>query len=461
MCYFCAMNTSNSSESGFVRDSDSDFRVLTGMTDVEILRVSKTNIIARGRRYGRLWFLKGLRPEVRDSNVNRRQLQKEFEIHSRLLDVGVVQAVSLEIIGELGLCIVEEWIEGKTLAQLLQEGELTEKERRRIMREIIRAVGYINSRGVVHRDLKPENIMVRDVGGSVVIIDFGLADTDDYVELKQGAGTTGYISPEQISDRQARPSDDIYSLGVIMKQLCPGYNRIATQCTGPVDKRPVDAEALLKMIDARDRRPRRLLTVACGAVVVAGIAMLMNHYLELSDATERAQHRVAILSETNRAQELRVTELTDSLTGMTDRMNRAEDEIKRVDSYNASRARAYVEGCRKIDEAIKKFDRDIQSDLDNPSPEFYDKVGVMRKRVLAICEYAFDLKRFPELHEDDKYKLREELQDHFYSVYSSYYTEWQAKFYRDEVDKNWGPGGYAPKPASKEVNDTDSVPQSE
>lgn len=440
------MNRPNSPESGFVNDADLEFDVMTGMADVEILHVSKVNIIARGRRYGRLWLLKGLRPDVRDSNVCRRRLQKEFEIHSRLLDSGVVQTAGFEPIGDLGPCIVEEWIEGQSLAQLLQQGTLTKAERRRIMRDIIRTVGYIHSRGVVHRDLKPENVMVRDAGGGTVIIDFGLADTDDYAELKQAAGTPGYISPEQVRDGAAHTSDDIYSIGVMMKQLCPEYGRIADRCTGPAPRRPKDAATLLKLIDRHDRRPKIIASAACIITLSAAGIALGVHYHTIYAAAQQTQERVVSLTQTNNLHALHVAELTDSLNNVTNRMKKAESEILRVDSYNEARAKAYNEGCRKIEYMLKNFDSEIRPHLENPTPEFYDKVGVLRKRLQYICDQAFDPAKYPELREDDKYKLREELQDHYYSVYSSFYMEWQAKFYRDEVARNWGPGpdDYAP-----------------
>ncbi len=454
--YICAMNEFYASESGFVNAADDDFEVMTGMTDVEILHFSKVNIIARGKRYGRRWLLKGLRPELRDSNVNRRRLQKEFEIHSRLLDPGVVQTVGFEKIGDLGLCIVEEWIEGKTLAQLLQEGELPKSERRRIMRDIIRTVGYIHSRGVIHRDLKPENVMVRDAGGGTVLIDFGLADTDDYAELKQAAGTEGYISPEQKRDGAAKVSDDIYSLGVIMKQLCPEYGKIAEKCTGPAGKRPKDAAALLKCLDDHDRRPKIMLISASSIAVLAACVILGIHFYTLSHATRQAQEKVVAITELNRLHEKHVAELTDSLSDVTDRMRMAEDEIKRVDSYNESRARAYVEGCKKIETTLKNFNTEVWPYLEDPTPEFYEKIGVLRKKLQYICDTAFDPARFPELHEDDKYKIREELQDHYISVFSAYYQEWQAKFYRDEVARKWGPNGWAPTVSANAV-DTSKV----
>ncbi len=439
------MNEFSASESGFVKDADREFEVTTGMADVEILHISKVNIIARGRRYGRMWLLKGLRPELRSSNVNRRRLQKEFEIHSRLIHPGVVQTAGFENIGDLGQCIVEEWIEGKTLKELLQKGELNKAERRRIMRDIIKTVGYIHSRGVMHRDLKPENVMVRDAGGGTVIIDFGLADTDDYTELKQGAGTPGYISPEQESDSHVSIADDIYSLGVIMKQLCPEYARIAARCTGPVSKRPKDTAELLKMLDLHDRRPKVICVVAGCVAFIAAVIAVAVHFYTLSHATQVAQERVAALTETNLMHSKHVAELTDSLTSVTDRMKKAESEIRRVDSYNEARARAYVEGCKKIEYTLKNFEIEILPYLENPTPEFYEKVGVLRKRLQFICDQAFDPAKYPELHEDDKYKIREELQDHYYSVFGSYYSEWQAIFYKNEVHRQWGPKQFVPK----------------
>ncbi|MDE6866046.1 MAG: serine/threonine protein kinase, partial [Muribaculaceae bacterium] len=283
----------NEPESGFLTDSDREFNITTDIRDVEILRVSNINVIARGCRFGRIWLLKGLRPEMRDSSACRRQLQKEFEIHSRLHNPAVAQAVGFEEIPELGLCIIEEWIEGKTLAELLREGKLTGKERKKILREIIAAAGYLHSMGVIHRDLKPSNIMVRNAGKSVVLIDFGLADTDDYIELKQPAGTPGYISPEQMDDKSAAISDDIYSIGAIMRDLTPEYGAIIRRCTGALRKRPKDTAELQKMIARRERMPKYLLTsaVAACAIFIATLATL--HILSLSDSANEAKRAIS------------------------------------------------------------------------------------------------------------------------------------------------------------------------
>ncbi|MDE6288954.1 MAG: protein kinase, partial [Muribaculaceae bacterium] len=195
-------------ESGYIGLPDENSYVDSEMRDIEVLRVTKTNVIARGRRYGRQWFIKGLREELRDSATMRKQLLKEFEIHSRLRHPAVVQAVGLENIDGLGLCIIQEWVEGVTLREALRNGKINSSEKRRIMRDIVAAVAYLHSRGIVHRDLKPSNVMIRDIGREIVLIDFGLADTADYVEIKAPAGTPGFISPEQLDYGGTSPSDD-------------------------------------------------------------------------------------------------------------------------------------------------------------------------------------------------------------------------------------------------------------
>lgn len=190
------MLQSEDTESGYLESGESESYVGSTMSDVEILHVSTTNVLARGRRYGRMWFLKGLREEFRESAGMRRRLIKEFELHSRLRHPAIVQVVGLEEIEGLGLCIVQEWIEGKTLREALINGDLKSgKERRKVLREVTEVVAYLHGAGVVHRDLKPSNVMIRNIGREIVLIDFGLADSGDYVEMKQPAGTTGYISP--------------------------------------------------------------------------------------------------------------------------------------------------------------------------------------------------------------------------------------------------------------------------
>ncbi len=429
-------------ESGFISDPELEFGIHTDFSDVEIIRVSKINVIAKGRRYGRLWLLKGLRKEIQTSPTYRRQLQKEFEIHSRLHNPAVVQSVGVEEIPELGVCIVEEWIEGKTLSQLLREGKLTKNERCKILREVIQATGYLHSMGVIHRDLKPANIMVRNAGKSVSLIDFGLADTDDYVELKQAAGTAGFISPEQEKEEKAAVSDDIYSLGAIMKQLTPEYASIARRCTGNLNKRPKNTEDLLKLLDRRDRLPKIVWSSAAIAALIILAFLTFFHISNLSRSAEEAkatiaatqnaavdaQEKVRQLTETNRLQQTRMEQLTDSLNDVTVKMTSAQAELDKTAAYELVKNRALNEGYRQIDALISHYDKKVFPNLIETieRPRYIQEFTDVNEKGKAIADAAADSKKFPELTSQDRERIKTDVYNYLIQQLVSYQKKWRA-----------------------------------
>ena len=102
----------------------------------------------------------------------------------------------------------------------------------KIFNELLDAMEYFHSKQIIHRDLKPDNILITNNGNNVKIIDFGLSDADDYVILKQAAGTRKYAAPEQlIPNNTIDCRADIYSLGIILKNNFPkSYHKIAEKC---------------------------------------------------------------------------------------------------------------------------------------------------------------------------------------------------------------------------------------
>ncbi|MFN6485904.1 MULTISPECIES: serine/threonine-protein kinase [unclassified Nostoc] len=113
--------------------------------------------------------------------------------------------------------IVEELVEGQTLAQELQhQGVFKEPQIWEILKSLLITLQFIHSRQVIHRDIKPENIMRRSIGGDLVLIDFGVAKfATDIRQLRTGTivGSPEYIAPEQMRGK-ALPASDLYSLGV-------------------------------------------------------------------------------------------------------------------------------------------------------------------------------------------------------------------------------------------------------
>ena len=229
----------DSSASGYL--SDSFEGISQTFTDVEILSTSEVNVVAKAKRYGRWWLLKGLRKEVAAEAGYQQRLRKELEILMLLQHPNVVAAYGIEVVEGLGRCIVMEYVDGVTLKEWLAE-KPSRRMRLRVMLEIADAVAYIHTKGIVHRDLKPTNIIITGNGRHVKLIDFGLADTDSHTILKQPAGTPDYMSPEQRQTAVADSRNDIYSMGVIMQQMDLGwrYRYIIKRCLKPIEHRRKD-----------------------------------------------------------------------------------------------------------------------------------------------------------------------------------------------------------------------------
>ena len=93
-----------------------DVSTTSHFTNIEIVPTSGFSLLARARRYGRWWMLKGLKPDRRDSAYSM-FLKKEFEILMQLQHNNIVAASSFEQVEGIGSCIVMEWIDGITLGE--------------------------------------------------------------------------------------------------------------------------------------------------------------------------------------------------------------------------------------------------------------------------------------------------------------------------------------------------------
>lgn len=121
--------------------------------------------------------------------------------------------------------IVMEYIEGKTLKQLLQKrGALTLPEVIDIMSQLTDGLAHAHEAYIIHRDIKPQNIMIED-NGLVKITDFGIAMALNSTQLTQTnsvMGSVHYLPPEQANGKGSTIKSDIYSLGILMYELLTG-----------------------------------------------------------------------------------------------------------------------------------------------------------------------------------------------------------------------------------------------
>jgi serine/threonine-protein kinase len=121
--------------------------------------------------------------------------------------------------------LVMELVSGDSLARIIEKRiRLTGVEVLSIIEQTARALHAAHEDGLVHRDVKPGNLLITP-NGKVKITDFGIARVADQVALTatgQVMGTVQYLAPEQATGKQATPSTDIYSLGIVAYEALTG-----------------------------------------------------------------------------------------------------------------------------------------------------------------------------------------------------------------------------------------------
>lgn len=262
------------SSSGYVDDLDgwlesaSPMPVSEPFTNLSEVYVSPTGPtrLFTATRYGKSYMLKCLKTDYLCTPVYRQALAKEFEIGLQLDHPNICRTVGMEEVDGLGPVIIMERVDGDTLKKLIDTGTLTVALARKIADQTASALDYMHSHQTMHRDLKPSNIMVTRNGQNVKLIDFGLSDNDTFNVLKQAAGTSGYIAPEQLLPG-AVPDvrSDIYSFGMVLNDMATAtgdrrLRRIARACQRrSPSQRPQSCAAAMS---------------ATGAVSAVGVIML-------------------------------------------------------------------------------------------------------------------------------------------------------------------------------------------
>ena len=168
--------------------------------------------------------VKVLRGDLSNDEKFVRRFQREALSASSLSHPNIVEMYD---VGEDNgiYYIIMEYIEGKTLKQLIKKrGALTLSEAIDIMLQITDGISEAHNSYIIHRDLKPQNIMIKD-DGSIKITDFGIAMALNSTQLTQTnsvMGSVHYLPPEQASGKGSTIRSDIYSMGILFYELLTG-----------------------------------------------------------------------------------------------------------------------------------------------------------------------------------------------------------------------------------------------
>ncbi|HXH41127.1 MAG TPA: protein kinase [Thermoanaerobaculia bacterium] len=188
---------------------------------------------AEDSRLGRTVAIKVLPPSfVADVEATAR-LKREARTAAQLYHPSIATIHSIEQDGD-HIFIVEEFVEGESLTNVIRRGGLSEAEICRICRAVADALAEAHAKGIVHRDIKPDNIIV--AGNRVKVLDFGIAkqvgvagasasDTPTAAFVTQQGmivGTIHYMSPEQALGKAIDGRTDVFSLGVVLYEMATG-----------------------------------------------------------------------------------------------------------------------------------------------------------------------------------------------------------------------------------------------
>jgi serine/threonine protein kinase len=189
-----------------------------------------------------------LEPDTKEEALRR--FKREAQAAARLTHAHVVQVYEY---GEEGdYCyIAMEYVAGKPLTAYLSEGLKTELHRvRGIVSQLLDALAYSHSQGVIHRDIKPSNLLVTREG-NIKVTDFGIAriETSNVTQHGHMLGTPSYMSPEQYLGDTPDGRADIFSAGVLLYELLTGVKPFAAESSGQIMNKilyetPVDPSRL-------------------------------------------------------------------------------------------------------------------------------------------------------------------------------------------------------------------------
>lgn len=203
---------------------------------------------------------------LRHRSTGKRYIFRRFtgsaEVYRKLLTVDCPYLPRIEEVAERDgqVAVLEEYVQGDTLAELLMGARLTEREARQVTMQLCQALHVLHSMGAVHRDVKPENVILR--GSDAVLIDFDAARIYKVASESdtQVLGTTGFAAPEQYGIFQSDERADIFSLGVLLNIMLTGKHpsremaagkmgRIVRKCTMTApEQRYQSARALMEVL---------------------------------------------------------------------------------------------------------------------------------------------------------------------------------------------------------------------
>ncbi len=197
---------------------------------IEILGSGGMGTVYRVRHLisDRLEAMKLVLPELTENPELAERFMREIKVQARLSHPNIASLHNALRIGDQ-LLMVMELVDGLTLHALMRQGLLDTSAAVDIALQILSALEYAHSQGVIHRDIKPANIMITS-NRIVKLMDFGIArsvaEENQLTRTGAAVGSVYYMSPEQVQGTTIDARADLYSVGVLVYEMLTGVRPI-------------------------------------------------------------------------------------------------------------------------------------------------------------------------------------------------------------------------------------------
>ena len=253
--------------------------------------------IFTANNHGKKVIVKALKAECADDAACKASLRQEYETTSMLDNKYIRKTIDFTNIEGLGDCIIFEYVDGKSLAEHVRVGTLSEKQVKSILTEVCDGLNFLHRNGLVHCNLNPENVMVSANDGHVKLIDIGVPETKQDADRELLIKEMEFVAPEIIKGEDFDSRADIYSIGKIMefigeRNISKQFHAAATHCTQFSKEQRFDTISDVRSAISKGHSFVKIIILVVVAAIVAALAIIYVPKIRANVEKERAERRV-------------------------------------------------------------------------------------------------------------------------------------------------------------------------
>ena len=272
----------------------------TGYTNLKLLHTSRygNSRVFTANNNGKKVIVKALKQELVNDAACKESLRQEYETTSILDNKYIRKALDFVPIEGYGDCIIFEYIEGKSLAEHVRVGTLSEKQVKSVLTEVCDGLYYLHRNGIVHCNLNPDNIMVTAADCRAKLIDLGIPETKADADRELLIKEMEFVAPEIIKGEDIDSRADIYSIGKIMdfigeSNISKQFGAIATHCTQFSREQRFDSISDVRSAITKGHSFVKLIIAAVVLLILAGLAIIYVPKIKANVEKERTE-RLAV-----------------------------------------------------------------------------------------------------------------------------------------------------------------------